>query len=114
MKILIFLIAAGHGPALLTAPGSFFLDGFQVWNNASVVEGSRIETKNVAARLTLPGQEVRIEAGSIVKLLDHRLIVEKGCAQLSQAGTYSLEGGHPPCLHEIRLTTELRPLSQRP
>jgi hypothetical protein len=102
---------------LATARGSFLVNGWRVWNNASVSERQRVETEAVPVKITLPTrQTLWIGSGSSVRIQDQRILVEKGCALLQPAGAYTLDakcsGTDIPRQYET--LRELRPMSQRP
>jgi hypothetical protein len=116
---------------LATAHGSFLVDGWKVWNNATIAPDSRIETAAVPVRVTLPShQTVWIGDHSIIRLQPARISIEKGCAELDSEGEYSfaaaaqsgLRAGANPeelaratqILQEYQSLQELRPMSQRP
>jgi len=117
--------------SLATAHGSFTLDGWKVWNNATISPASRIETGSVPVEVTLPShQTLLIGLHSIVQFKAQTISLEQGCAQLSETGTYSLKAHStagllagsddqqlnrarelPALYRDLR---ELRPMSQRP
>jgi hypothetical protein len=116
---------------LATARGSFLVDGWKVWNNATILRATRVETGMVPVRISLsPPQTLWIGTGSSVHFEDSRIFVEKGCAQLDASGVYSLvakaksgllagsdaeelsRAAKIPLLYQT--LRELRPASQRP
>jgi hypothetical protein len=116
---------------LATARGSFLVDGWKVWNNATIAPDSRIETGAVPIRLTLSSnQTLWIGSHSAIRLQPHRISIEKGCAQLDSAGPYSLSAPATSglkagsnqgelaratlILQDYQSLQELRPMSQRP
>jgi len=125
--ICIFAFAA----ELATAHGSFLVDGWRVWNNATVSGHSRVETENVPVQATLSsGQTLWIGARSTLHMKEHRIVLETGCARLDAAGSYSFEAKSTDGLlagsseaeisrarqisRQYDTLRELRPLSQRP
>jgi hypothetical protein len=116
---------------LATAHGSFSVDGWKVWNNATISAASRIETGAVPVKVSLPsGQTLLIGLHSRVQFQAESISIEEGCAQLSESGTYFLTahsklgllaGSDSEQLDRARQIAalyrdlhELRPLSQRP
>jgi hypothetical protein len=116
---------------LATARGSFLLDGWKVWNNATVSTDSRVVTDGVPVRIRLPSRQILwIADASAVKFDGRRISVEKGCAQLDKSGDYSLAGKARSGLmagsseaevaravlipQRYKTLLELRPMSQRP
>jgi hypothetical protein len=107
------------------------VDGWNVWNNATISENSRVETGEVPVRIDLSShQTLWAGASTSIRIDGQRILVEKGSALLDQAGLYSLvaksksglaAGSDPaemsraaqiPRLYESR--RELRATSQRP
>jgi hypothetical protein len=128
LTILCLLILSAD---LATARGSFLVDGWKVWTNATVFEHTKIETGMVPVRIKLSShQTVWIGSDSTVRFDNSRILLEKGCAQLDVAGSYYLTGKATSGLlagsdaievlraAQIRQTygaaRELRPMSQRP
>ena len=116
---------------LATAHGSFRVNGWKVWNNATVLPSSRVETGTVPVRIGLGShQTLWIGTGSSVRFEDGRISVEKGCAELDASGTYSLAAKVVSGLQagsdaaevsraakipvSFGALQELRPMSQRP
>jgi hypothetical protein len=116
---------------LATARGSFLLDGWRVWTNATVSPDAKIETGMVPVRIKLAShQTLWIGSDSFVRFDGNRILLERGCAQLDVAGAYSLGGKETSgllagsdakeLLRAARIprfyesAQELRPMSQRP
>jgi hypothetical protein len=116
---------------LATAHGSFLVDGWRVWNNATLSGHSRVETENVPVQVTLSTEQTLwIGAKSTLHIKEHLIVLEKGCARLDAAGTYSFEAKSTNGLlagssaveisraaeisGQYGTLRELRPLSQRP
>jgi hypothetical protein len=116
---------------LATAHGSFVVDGWRVWNNATLQAGSKVETKDVPVKVSLARhQTLWIGPGSVVHFETRRILVEKGSANLDVKGDYSITGRvssglaagsnaaelsrtkQIPKLYDT--VRELRPTSQRP
>jgi len=82
------LWAAGVGHAATGAigtaatTGEFLLDGAEVRGNASVLDGSLVQTTTGAVRLTLKdGAEVDLANGSQGKIYRDRVVLEQGASQ---------------------------------
>jgi hypothetical protein len=116
---------------LATARGSFQVDGWRVWNNATVRAGSHIETNAVPIRISLAGgQMITVCNRSDVQLRERTAEVAKGCAILNRPGIYSFQAKASEglragsnvtelqraraVLKELETAVELRPMSQRP
>jgi hypothetical protein len=116
---------------LATAHGSFLINGWKVWTNASIPSEARLETSVVPVRLDFSsGQTLWIGTESSIRIEGHKIFVEKGSATLGASGTYALEArstsglsagsseaemAKAPRIPELfqRLREE-RPMSQRP
>ena len=77
---------------LVMAKGSFRVDNSQVRGNATLLDGTTIETARVASRLQLNGgARLELAAGSRGKVHQDRLILERGAGQLENSTTYRIE-----------------------
>jgi hypothetical protein len=116
---------------LAIARGSFLVDGWRVWTNASISPQARVEASMVPVRIKLVSrQTLWVGSNSSVRFDGNRIFLEKGCAQLDAAGTYSLAGKETSGLlagsdagevsraaqipRVYASSEELRPMSQRP
>jgi len=96
------------------------VNGWKVWNNASVPEQSRVESGMVPIKIRLPsGQNLLVGTNTSIRLDKQRILVEKGCAELDSSGAYALESAKSGlCAGQIEALYdklyELRPMSQRP
>ncbi|MGQ9635638.1 MAG: hypothetical protein ACUVXB_15510 [Bryobacteraceae bacterium] len=99
MQSLLSLIVAGlliaaQNPAigLAMARGSFRVNNSQVWGNATLVEGTVIETAQVASELRLnSGTRLALAAESRGRVHKDRLILERGTGELREARGYGIE-----------------------
>jgi hypothetical protein len=92
--VLVAALAAAQNPAigLAMAKGSFRVDNSQVWNNATLLEGTTIETARVASQLHLnSGTQLELAAESRGKVYRDRLILERGVGQLENSTSYRIE-----------------------
>ena len=75
--------AASSVIGVVVANGSFQLDRSRAWSNATLFDGSQIETSDWAAQLRLSnGADVRLGADSRAQVYASRLVLEKGIGQL--------------------------------
>ena len=69
---------------IVTASGHFNVEGSQVWGNATLFDGTTIETSAASSELALRnGVKVQLGAGSRARIWQNRLVLEKGVAQLA-------------------------------
>jgi hypothetical protein len=132
---LILLCALILASDLATAYGSFRVNGYKVWNNATILNGATIETAEVVATIHLGKQVLLLAPQSKAKLQDSVIHLEQGLAQLNRSGPWSIQA---PAVDnspgeailaaadstqlsyaadipkQIAKTRELRPTSQRP
>ena len=86
LSCLLFSVVGLAGPAIgvVTASGHFNVEGSQVWGNATLFDGTTIETSSASSELALRnGVKVQLAAGSRARIWQNRLILEKGTAQLA-------------------------------
>jgi hypothetical protein len=76
---------AGSSPiGIVTASGHFMLDRSQVWGNATVFEGSTIETGAASSQIALRnGVKLQLARDSRARILADRVVMEKGIGQVS-------------------------------
>ncbi|MGA2133247.1 MAG: hypothetical protein ABSH50_13215 [Bryobacteraceae bacterium] len=81
--------AASPGIGLAVVDGSFQLNHSSVWGNATLFDGSAIETNRTASQIRLAnGVSARLGADSRARVYESRLVLEKGIGQLDSAGYY--------------------------
>lgn len=86
LSSLLFSAVALAAPAIgiVTASGHFSVEGSQVWGNATLFDGTTIETSSASSELDLRnGVKVQLAAGSRARIWQNRLVLEKGIAQLA-------------------------------
>jgi hypothetical protein len=86
LSSLLFSVVALAAPAIgiVTASGHFNVEGSQVWGNATLFDGTMIETSSASSELALRnGVKVQLAAGSRARIWQNRLVLEKGIAQLT-------------------------------
>src|SRR5580704_15266813 len=86
--------ASPVSPAIgtVTAAGSFRIDRSTVRGNATLFDGSTIETFTAMASLELANGTVRLAAFSKARVFGDRLSLEKGAGELEHAGGIRIEG----------------------
>jgi len=92
--VLVAALAAAQNPAigLAMARGSFRVDNSQVWGNATLLEGTTIETAQVASELRLnSGTRLALAAESRGRVHKDRMILERGTGELREATGYRIE-----------------------
>jgi hypothetical protein len=121
---------------LATAHGSFRVNSYRVWNNATILDGSTVETADVGATIYLDSKQILLLAPhSKAKLQNSSIHLETGLAQLNRTGPWSIratavdsspgeailaaaDASRLPLAadipKQITATRELRPTSQRP
>jgi hypothetical protein len=107
------------------------VDGWKVWNNATVFQNTRVQTGTVPVRISLSSrQTLWIGTASSVHFESGRIFLEKGCAQLDASGPFSFTAAAISGLlagsdagevsraagiqGSYKNLQELRPMSQRP
>jgi hypothetical protein len=85
-------LAANTSIGLAVANGSFQVDRAQVWGSSSLFEGSTVETTVTASQIQVNGGvDVRLAAGSRVKVYRQRMVLEQGFTQIQAAAGYAVE-----------------------
>jgi hypothetical protein len=88
---LLFSVVALAAPAIgiVTASGHFNVEGSQVWGNATLFDGTVVETSTASSELALRnGVKVQLAAGSRARIWENRLVLEKGVAQLAAPASF--------------------------
>ncbi|HTQ55055.1 MAG TPA: hypothetical protein VMI94_11380 [Bryobacteraceae bacterium] len=81
--------AAGPAIGLAVANGSFQLDRSRVWGNATLFDGSAVETNITSSDIRLAtGVSAKLGAQSRATIHESRLVLEKGIGQLDSANYY--------------------------
>ena len=71
---------------IVTASGHFTLQGSEVWGNATLFDGSTVETTAASSQLALSnGVKMQLGAGSRARVFAGRLMLDKGVGQVAQA-----------------------------
>ncbi|MGH9647756.1 MAG: hypothetical protein ACRD4E_13175 [Bryobacteraceae bacterium] len=88
---MLFSVVALAAPAIgiVTASGHFNVEGSQVWGNATLFDGTTIETSSASSELALRnGVKVQLAAGSRARIWQNRLVLEKGAARLAAPASF--------------------------
>src|ERR1041385_1337792 len=91
LSCLLFSVVGLAAPVIgvVTASGHFNVEGSQVWGNATLFDGTTIETSSASSELALGnGVKVQLAAGSRARIWQNRLGLEKGVAQLAAPASF--------------------------
>lgn len=87
------LMASTAAIGFVAASGSFQLDSQPARGNATLFDGSVIETGNAPSQLRLNnGAQLRLATDSKAIVYQGRVVLEKGSGQLESSSAYALEG----------------------
>ncbi|MGA3189706.1 MAG: hypothetical protein ABSF22_21575 [Bryobacteraceae bacterium] len=90
-----FAIAATPAIGIVTASGHFTLDRSQVWGNATVFEGSVIETGAASSEIALRnGAKLQLAKDSRARILSDRVVIEKGIGQMSAPESFEVNAAN--------------------
>ena len=93
LSSLIFSAVTLAAPAIgiVTASGHFSVEGSEVWGNATLFDGTMVETTSASSEMSLRGGvKVQLGAGSRARIWQNRLVLEKGAAQLAAPGSFEV------------------------
>jgi hypothetical protein len=77
---------------IVTASGHFTLQGSEVWGNATLFDGSTVETTAASSQLALSnGVKMQLGAGSRARVFAGRLMLDKGVGQVAQAAPFEVD-----------------------
>jgi hypothetical protein len=97
LSLLISAVAIAASPAIgiVTASGHFTLDRSQVWGNATVFEGSIIETGSASSEVALrSGARLQLARDSRARILADRVVIEKGIGQVSAPESFEVNAAN--------------------
>src|SRR5208282_3761253 len=97
LSVLISAVAVAATPAIgiVTASGHFTLDRSQVWGNATVFEGSVVETGSASSEVALRnGAKLQLAKDSRARILSDRVVLEKGIGQLSAPESFEVNASN--------------------
>lgn len=82
----------GAAIGTITSSGRFEMEGATIWNQGTLLEGSRIATGSAASRLQLAGgNDLRLGAASRARVYADRLLLESGAVQGRFPGSFRME-----------------------
>ncbi|HKF49254.1 MAG TPA: hypothetical protein VKB38_17980 [Terracidiphilus sp.] len=87
-------VAFASSPAIatVTTRGDMRIDGYAVSGNATLFDGSAIETSQATATLRLEkGTEIRLGTGSMGTLYRDHMVLQHGKSELSTSDSFALE-----------------------
>lgn len=98
---MILLLADGPARASATGAigvalteGSFQVNHASVWGNATIFDGSLIETGRAASQVRLSnGAQVRLAAETRATIFEDRVVLEKGQGEMAPSYRYEVEAG---------------------
>jgi len=86
--------AASRPIGIITASGHFTLDRSQVWGNATLFSGEKVETDTASSQATLRnGVTIQLASASSASVSENRLMLWKGIGQVSAPESYEIEAG---------------------
>ena len=91
---MLFSVAALAAPAIgiVTASGHFNVEGSQVWGNATLFDGTTVETTAASSELALRnGVKIQLGADSRARIWENRLLLERGVAQLAAPASFDAQ-----------------------
>jgi hypothetical protein len=97
LSVLISAAAIAATPAIgiVTASGHFTLDRSQVWGNATVFEGSVVETGSASSEIALRnGAKLQLAKDSRARILSDRVVIEKGIGQVSAPESFEVNAAN--------------------
>lgn len=84
-------VTAAPAIGVVTASGHFSVEGSQVWGNATLFDGTTVETAAASSELALRnGVILQLGAGSRAQIWQNRLVLEKGVAQLAAPASFQV------------------------
>jgi hypothetical protein len=84
--------AAGPAIGVATTSGNFQIDRSNISGNATILDGSLIETGRTASELRLyEGTGMRLAGDSRAKVFENRLVLEQGVAQVDSRKGYAID-----------------------
>jgi hypothetical protein len=97
LSVLISALATAASPAIgiVTASGHFTLDRSLVWGNATVFDGSVIETSSASSEIALRnGAKLQLAKDSRARILAGRVVIEKGIGQVSAPESFEVNAAN--------------------
>jgi hypothetical protein len=86
--------AASRPIGIITASGHFTLDRSEVWGNATLFSGEKVETGTASSQATLRnGVTIQLASASSANVSENRLMLWKGIGQVAAPESYEIEAG---------------------
>jgi hypothetical protein len=86
--------AASRPIGVITASGHVTLDRSQVWGNATLFSGEKVETGTASSQATLRnGVTIQLGSASSASVSESRLMLLKGTGQIAAPESYEIEAG---------------------
>jgi hypothetical protein len=86
--------AASRPIGVITASGHFTLDRSQVWGNATLFSGEKVETDTASSQATLRnGVTIQLASASSASVSENRLMLWRGIGQVAAPESYEIEAG---------------------
>jgi hypothetical protein len=86
--------AASRPIGIITASGHFTLDRSQVWGNATLFSGEKVETDAASSQATLRnGVTIQLASASSASVSVDRLMLWKGAGQVAAPESYEIDAG---------------------
>ncbi len=87
-------MAAPPAIGIITASGHFTLDRSEVWGNATLFDGQKVETTNASSDIALRnGVRLQLGGSSKADVSERRMILLKGVGQISAGTSYEVDAG---------------------
>ncbi len=87
-------IAKSHAIGVVTASGHFVLDRSEVWGNATLFDGGKIETSTASSEAALRnGVKIQLASASSATVGENQLTLTKGTGQVSATEDYQVAAG---------------------
>jgi hypothetical protein len=87
--------AGSSAIGIVTASGHFMLDRSQLWGNATVFEGSTIETGAASSQIALRnGVKLQLARDSRARILADHVVMEKGIGQVSAVDGFEVNAAN--------------------
>jgi hypothetical protein len=87
-------VAKSHAIGVVTASGHFILDRSEVWGNATLFDGGKIETTGASSEAALRnGVKIQLASASSATVGEKQLALTKGAGQVSATEDYQVTAG---------------------
>lgn len=85
-------VYAASSLGFITAKGTFQLDQSKIWNNATLFDGSAVETDKTRSEIHLrDGSQIQLAPASKARFFAEHAVVEKGSMRVQAAAVYRVE-----------------------